>query len=390
MTFSKKVQTNQGGSSISGDQWNEWNEHLWKALDVEPFAGAGGKMVKEATEIGVLNFIMELGSQSDQFAKMKSKVAPPKDGEEFSSEELAEMEKRPNNKYFWDSEWRDGVQHKVRKVKWPVDPEEELVLAIDFPMVKIDYSKHPAANGVGETKPLRIDYNGRGKGEFKHSFQRRVSNEVNWKTGAFGNNDIKYKIAQAVGNLEEYKNDSHDLAHLVQATTNWTIRATRTEKDGNVYYDMTIKNPEKIQDIKTRKDTYTVAEQLEDAQCDVPFCGILMDSGDYPEENLTQVRAFWWEKAKQAVTFDKNEGKEGKDPWIKGLGWDGSDLQKAYDSISNDKPSQKPVEQPQGTPSQEGKQTPAQSSKPVEKPAQEPDAMFNSAEEDDWSDDVPF
>lgn len=331
MSFSRKQETaptGNGGGNISGEAWDVWNAYLWDKLDVTPTKNSNGKEIKEYEAVGVLNYIQELGCQPQEDASMKSKVAVPEDGEDNSAEELAVMSERPNNYFKWNEFWKDGKKVTERHVCWPKEPEEELILAVDFGGdLMIDYSLHPAAEegGAEDLKPFRIDYNGK----WQQAIQRHVTNEVHWKTGKFNEKDIKYKITAACGNIEEYQADGHDLAHLVQATCNWTIVMTKNTKDGNTYYNTSIKDPAPVQDIKTRKDVYTAAEQIEDAKIDTPFCGILFHGGEYDEDQLKQMRGMWHNIAKQAIQFDKNEGTTRDGEWLKGMNYEDSDLAKA-------------------------------------------------------------
>lgn len=381
MSFSKKVVTNNtsGGSNITGDQWDTWNEYNWGLLDVKPVTQANGREVKEADYIGILNYIQELGVQPQEDASTKSDLPAPTGDEENSPEELEKIKQWPTNYFKWVTKYKGGVATQERHICWPKEPEEELVLAVDFPELKVNYGLFPSADGTESIKPLRVDYNGK----FKQSFQRNVTNEVNWKTNKFSDKDIKYKIASACGNLEEYQNDQHDLAHLVQATCMWTIRMTKNKSGENTYYKTEIFDPAPIQDIKTRKEVYTVAEQIEDASCDVEFCGILFNGGDYPDENLLQVCDFWWDKAQQAVEFDKNEGTTRDGEWLKGCFWDDSDLGKAYTKFKGKSGSESASSKPKTSVKEEPKQTPIKAKEPV-KPKEEVQEEF------DFSDDIPF
>lgn len=331
MTFSKKVETQGSGSSATSEDWNKYNEALWNAFDVEPVTDAKGKLIKESDEIGVLNFIMELGNQPQPPASMKSNLPVPAEGEDNSPEELERLEKFPNNWFAWEQDWDNTKKEmvRVRKVFWNVNPEESLILAVDFPSIKVDYSLHPmSSSDEPEVKPLRVDYNGK----FKQSFERTVTNTVNWKTGKFGDKDIKYSITKACGTLADYQNDSHDISYLVQATCNWKLVMDKNVTDKGTYYNIKIKAPSAIQDIKTRKEVYTVAEQLEDNKCDIPFTGIFFDTDDdshYSQEQLQQVRGFWWEQAKKAVQIDKNEGSNREGTWLEGINWEDSSLCRA-------------------------------------------------------------
>ena len=344
MTFGKKVvnpSTGNSDSNYDSSQWDAWNQHVYE----EVFEGEwnklpNGKQRKEINAVGVLNFILDVGTQAQGDASMESKLAKPAQGEEYSAEELAEMEKYPTNYFKWVDDYRDGKTVTVRKKFWPKQPESELIFAIDFPAHKADYSKHPMANGEGESKAYRIDYNSK---DFKDKSQvgKHITNDVHWKTGKFSDKDIKYKIATAAGNVEEYIADSHDLAHLVQATCNWTIVLTKDvrEKDGKTYtnYYESIKDPAVITDIKFQGKVFaTKDDQLKLKEEAPEFCGILLNGGDYSKEQLQQVRGMWWNIAKQAKVFDRNEGTDRDGEWIVGEGWEGSDLEKAYKEFGFD------------------------------------------------------
>ncbi|QXN60103.1 hypothetical protein KUA24_36 [Vibrio phage HNL01] len=393
--FGKKA-TQQGGGSTGGNgggfdaaAWNEWNKYInEEVIDGEWVKQPNGKFKKEATVIGVLNYIQFLGSQPQADAAMLSKEEKPAEGEEFSAEELAVMKKNPTNYYAWVDDYKDGKKTTVRKKFWPKNPEEELIFAVDFPTLEVDYAKHPmAAEGAAEDKKAyRIDYNGK---DFKDKTQlgRHITNEVHWKSKKFGDKDVKYKIATAAGIIDEYMKDDHDISHLVQATCNWTVQVTKTvmEKEGKevVFYNQKILNPTAILDIKERSGVYSKEEQLADLPEVPPFCGIMMNDGDYPKENLTQVREMWWNIAKQATTFDRNEGTDRDGEWICGEGWEGSDLEKAYKKLGLNKESDKKAQQ--------------QASKPVQKaassaPKEEPKQQVPSYKEEpmDFDEDIPF
>jgi hypothetical protein len=336
MTFSKKVPTQGSGSSASNGDWDTYNKHVWDAFDVDAIKDAKGRLVKSGDIIGILNYIQELGNQPLAPFSMKSNVPVPSGDEEHSAEELARLEKFPNNWYEWVEEYDKGKQVRVRKIFWNQDPQETLVLGVDFPDIQVDYNSHPASEEEGEHfKPFRIDYNGK----FKNAFERQVSNEVNWKTNKFGDKDIKYKITTACGTLQDYQESGHDIAYLVQATCNWEVVMTCNENDGKTYYNIKIKNPTAIQDVKTRKEVYTVAEQIEDSKCDIPFTGIFFNTDDashYSKEQLQQVRGFWWDEAKKAVQIDKNEGSNRSGTWLKGINWEDSSLYTAYKKFGFD------------------------------------------------------
>ena len=387
MGFSKKVATQSTGTAVSSDAWGVWNEIVWNTLDVTPTVNAAGKEVKEADVIGVLNFIMELGNLPQDNASMKSDLPVPAEGVENSPEELDKMEKYPSNYFEWVTEYDNGKKKTVRKVFWPLNPQQALVLAVDFPSLALDYGQHPANEdgAASDVKPMRIDYNGK----FKDNFERNVINSVNWKTGEFSAGDIKYKITTACGNTAEYKADhskyeDKGLANLVQATCNWTVVMTKNEKDGNVYYNTKIKNPSAIQDIKTRKDNYTVSQQLEDNKCDVPFCGILFDDPveSYEKADLQQIRTFWLQEAQKAVWFDKNAGTSREGEWHEegSMNYADSGLCKAIKKFGLDSTDKSPT--PSGVKKVETKVV---EPKKIDTSSEEP-----TVEEDKFFDDVPF
>ncbi|CAH9013084.1 conserved hypothetical protein [Vibrio phage 277E43-1] len=402
MTFGKKaVQqggntgSNNGGGNFDATAWNEWNSYInEEVLDGSWVKQPNGKFKKEIEAIGVLNFIMDIGTQSQGDASMESKLAKPEENEEYSAEELAEMEKYPSNYFKWVDDYRDGKKLKVRKKFWPQQPEAELIFAVDFPTLQADYSKHPMAEegGTEDLKAYRIDYNGK---DFKDKAQlgRHITNEVHWKTKKFNDKDVKYKIASAGGFIDEYMNDGHDLAHLVQAKTNWTIVVTKTVKtmdDGKeiIYYNQSIKDPAPIVDIKERSGVYTAEEQIKDLPAYPEFCGILLNGGEYTKKQLTEVRGMWWGIVKQASTFDRNEGTTRDGEWIVGEGWEGSDLEKAHIKFGfNESGSSQNNTQGGDT---KGIQKPVQESKPAQNEApQQAQPQYNETPMD-FDDDIPF
>jgi hypothetical protein len=379
MTFSKKVKNESTGSgSASSEDWNVYNEAIWNTFDVVPTKDAKGREVKTGNVIGVLNFIMELGNQPLAPASMKSNFPAPSGDDKNSPEELARLVDYPNNWFDWDTEYKNGVATKIRKVYWNQDPQETLVLAVDFPELQMDYSLHPSSeNESADIKPLRIDYNGK----FKGVMERNVSNEVLWKTGKFGEKDVKYKIATACGILEAYQNDEHDIGHLVQATCNWKVVMTKNVDGEKVYYNVKITDPSAIQDIKMRNDVYTVAQQIEDLRGIPEFTGVFFDGDDdhYSAEQLQQVRGFWWDEAKKAIEFDKNKGtaRESSGTWLKGMDYANSGLARAAKkfNVGGDAP-KAGDDKPQTTPKND--------------PVVTPKVTTGTKDEIDFDNDIPF
>lgn len=387
--FSKKLVTEAvaagNGSAvekISNDQWGEYNELVWNTFDVASTKLANGKEIKEYDVIGYVKFIMELGQQPQEDASMNSNLPVPKEGEANSPEELERIKKFPLNYFTWEDEYKDGVKSTKRKVHWPKEPEETLIIAVDFPSLKLDYNKHPASTETSENiKPMRIDYNGKWKG----SFNREISNKLDYKTGKLmSDKALQYKIATACGNLAEYQNDQHDLAHLVNAVCNWSVKMTKNVTDKGTYYSTEIKDPSPIQDVKGRQ-VYTVKEQLEDNPCNNEFCGILFHGGEYSKEQLVQVRPFWWSKAVKATQFDRNKGTNRDGEWLIGMNWEDSDLFKAVKEFGIELPTygNSNVNQPaQQTPKQEPKKEVVNTAVKA--------IIVKPADDVDFDDDIPF
>ena len=364
----------------TAEAYMAWGEHQWDALDVAEVNKGDGKFEKSYDFIGTVNFLMELGYQPDNEMVMKSNINAPVDGEENSPEELERMKSFPNNKFFWDTEYKDGKKLQVRKVRWSIHPEEEIVLAVDFPAIKLNYALHPyskAEEGVEDIKECRIDWNGRWKG----AFNRKINNTPNWKTGRLGDKSVQYKIATACGNLETYIKDGHQLADLAGAVCNWTVKMTKKVDGDKVFYsDMELSDPSPIQDIKGRHP-YTIAEQLEDNQSSNEVCGIQLNGGTYTKEELQQVRFMWWKKAMQATQFDKNAGSNRTGEWLEGVNWADSDLAKACEKYEIELP----FSRQQGTPVPSGKQDPQES-----KPEQKVPHKKDPEPELDFDSDIPF
>ena len=387
----KSAEEVQGGAGNTGganytkptnEQYLAWGEHQWEAFDVTETNLGDGKFEKKYDFVGTLNFLMELGYQPDNMMVMKSNINAPTEGEDNSPEELARIKDFPKNEFFWDTEYKEGKKNQVRKVRWPIFPEEELVLAVDFPAIKLNYALHPysqAEEGTEDIKECRIDWNGRWKG----AFNRKINNTPNWKTGRLGDKSVQYKIATACGNLETYINDGHQLADLAGAVCNWTVKMTKKVDGDKVFYsDMEISNPTALQDIKGRHP-YTIAEQLEDNQSSNDICGIQLHGGTYTKDELKQVRFMWWKKVMSAIQFDKNEGSNREGEWLEGINWADSDLAKACAEFKIELPQSRGGQQTT-PPKQEAKQEPKQ---PVKK--EEPKTT-NAEPLMDFDSDIPF
>ena len=375
--------TDSGYTKPTAEQYQAWGEHQWEALDVTETNLGNGKVEKKYDFVGTVNFLMELGFQPDNMMVMKSNINAPTEGEENSPEELARIKDFPANSFFWDSEWKDNKETKIRKVRWPIFPEEEIVLAIDFPTLKLNYALHPytkAEEGAEDVKECRIDWNGRWKG----AFNRKINNTPNWKTKRLGDKSVQYKIATACGNLDTYINDGHQLADLAGSVCNFTVKMTKKVDGDKVFYsDMEISNPTPIQDIKGRHP-YTIAEQLEDNVSANEVCGIQLNGGTYTKEELQQVRFMWWKKVMKAVQFDKNEGSNRTGEWLEGINWADSDLFKACKELGIELPQQR-------SNTQQAQQPATKQEAPKQEPVkQEAKATESEVGEDLGDSDIPF
>lgn len=384
--------TSQGTSTGSSDytkptkeQYSAWSEHQWEALDVTEVNKGNGKFEKSYDFIGTVNFLMELGYQPNNMMTMKSNINAPVGDEENSPEELERLKGFPKNEFFWDTEYKDNKATKVRKVRWPIFPEEEIVIAVDFPSIKLNYALNPfstAEEGTEDIKECRIDWNGRWKG----AFNRKINNTVSYKTKRLSDKSIQYKIATAAGNLDTYINDGHQLADLAGVVCNWTIKMTKTVKGEEVFYsDMVLGDPSPLQDIKGRH-AYTIAEQLEDNLSANEVCGIQLQGGTYTPKELNQVRFMWWKKAMQATQFDKNADSTRTGEWLEGVNWADSDLAKACAEFNIELPY---TQGQQSTPTAQSEPAKETAATKVDKtPKQEP--IVNTAEPMDFDDSIPF
>lgn len=388
--------TSQSGSfkKPTYEDFKVWGEHQWNALDVNEVSKGDGKFEKKYDYIGTVNFLMELGYQPDNMMVMKSNINAPTGDEEYSQEELARMKDFPQNEFFWDTEYKDNKENKVRKVKWPIFPEEEIVLAVDFPAIKLNYALHPyssAEDGVEDIKECRIDWNGRWKG----AFNRKINNTPNWKTGRLGDKSVQYKIATACGNLDTYIKDGHQLADLAGAVCNFTIKMTKKIDGDKVFYsDMEISNPTPVQDIKGRHP-YTIAEQLEDNLSKNEVCGIQLNGGTYTKDELKQVRYMWWKKVMQAVQFDKNKGSKRTGEWLEGANWADSDLAKACVELGIDLPNSNSGSDSSKQASEESKPagsttTPSEQENTKNTSSSKPQEQFEEVDMDFDDDSIPF
>jgi hypothetical protein len=281
--FEMRSQTPQSGSSIPQEKWDEWNDYVDSMIEGEDI-NDGGHLIKEISSVGYLNLLIQAGYIPQEDAEFDSKCALPKEGEKNSEEELAHIEKFPNNYFKWDG--------KKRKVCRPQHPKEEYIFAVDFPDIMLDYSKHPAAEEGAEEdlKPLRISYNGKWQG----SVGKHVS--ITLKDGKLSPKNILYKVAAKSGRLQELLDSpedgktNYDIGVVAGAVCKWTIQYKKSPgRDGIVFHNIDIKEPAAIEPIKNgSKVIASVEDQIPD--CPTKFTGILLDQDEYSDDDLKQIR----------------------------------------------------------------------------------------------------
>ena len=127
--FSKKAKT-QTGSSISSEEWKEWNEYVYDTIMDATEDG------DEPTQVCFISGIVDTGLQ------------PPSEEEREYDWEDSELQ----NKLI-----KSGVG-RVEGDKFYAQNRDidSVVITVDFPSIMVDYSKHPAVKeGEGVVAPYR-------------------------------------------------------------------------------------------------------------------------------------------------------------------------------------------------------------------------------------------
>ena len=407
MTFSKKAAAPQNNTNSSGEgsdvtqaQWNEWAMYQYDAFKAKGRELQNGKIRKEKTLIGKVALIMDLGFPPAADSQWPTDCALPTSNEEYSQEEIQWMEKNPSHDFIWTKEYDDSVKKSVtvRKQTSPSYPAQEYGVAIDFPQVMIDYSKHPQVENTEEDlRPLRISLNG----NFNHKFFKTIVFDGSFKP--VSDKNIVYKICAAAGLEKELHSSQFDIATAAGAICNFSVRADLDDQSGEdntgkVFVNWAATKPALIEDLDTPQGEWSADEQIEAAFKDknVPeFTGILLDGMDYSDEMLSALSldglykdSFGYVKrASESATFllegiSKKTGNPYSIP--KGLDYSGTDFAKAWNKFSGDSTSQ--------AQSPAGKVDSPKEDKPVEKkptPAKTPTPKVTEPEID-FEDDVPF
>lgn len=399
MTFSKKAaapQTNNTNSSGEGSdvtqaQWNEWAMYQYGAFKAKGRELQNGKLRKEKTLIGKVALIMDLGFPPAADSQWKTECALPIKGEEYSQEEIQWLEKNPSHDFVWTKEYDETVKKlvTVRKQTSPSYPAQEYGVAIDFPQVMIDYSKHPQVESEDDDlRPLRISLNG----NFNHKFFKTIVFDGSFKP--VSDKNIVYKICTAAGLEKELHSSQFDIATAAGAVCNFAVRADLDDQSGEdntgkVFVNWAATKPVLIEDLETPQGEWSADEQIEAAFKDknVPeFTGILLDGMNYSDEMLSALSldglykdSFGYVKrASESKTFllEGKSKKTGNDySFEKGLDYSGTDFTKAWNKFSGDStPQAQASVAKEDKPVEEKKPTPAKT--PVEKVV-EPEIDFD-------------
>lgn len=284
--FKKKAKTNVGsGSSITEEQWKEWNEYVYDRI-------------MEATEDGdeplqpcFISGIVDTGTQ-----------APPEAEREYPWEDTEQQ----NKLIKVGVGRRDGDKFYVKN-----RDNDTVVMTVDFPSIMIDYSKHPASDSDEEDfKPHR---------ELLAGDWDNTASPIALNPSKDGYNP-KSRIAalcKATGLVKTGKvPEDFDLGELLGADFRMTITAEWSD-DGK-FMNPKIKDPVN----KTKKDP------LPDHDIE-PFA-VMLD-GDNDEEDLKQINSKILKRLQLAKEWDSSELKKE----LEKLGRLGSS---STDSGSEDKP----------------------------------------------------
>jgi len=317
---SNSSSNNNNDKEISNEQWQEWNVYLHNLTDASEVDLGDGKHKKTQTSVGILNLMIEAGFQPQTDAEYDTRCALPEEGEKNSKEELEVIEKFPSN-YF---KWVDDKGTKKRKQCRPQNPEQELILCIDFPDLMVDYSKHPNSDlETEDLKPLRVSLNGR----FKKDFNRHIVLRLN-KDAKMSAKNLMYKIAEKSGKLQEFIDSKYNPGVLAGAACKWSVDFQKNVSGDSTFYSIQAVDPTSIEEVKAGKVTVSVADQI--PECSVPFTGIMLNSeeeGAYSEDVLKNIRREFLNVMKKCVAFKPSPIKY--PDFVLGCNWEDTDLAKA-------------------------------------------------------------
>lgn len=373
-----KFETQQGtgtSSSATPEQWEEWNALEWALLDSkeQPVTKKDGTVVENATKkvkkvVGIPRVIVDCGlqPQQDAFYDWKGEAGEGSTPDGYSDEEKAHVAKYPDN-YF---KTVDGKRLQYK----PERPTQEVAIYVDFPKLKVDYSKHPNENlhSLGE-QPLRICINGYFKDNKRNveGFARKFKFDPNYKTGKLSPNSPIYKLSKSLGIAEEFESSGYDFDVFGKGAAMFEVVCTNR----NGYINFEIKGHSEIIDVEVGDQVISRESQIPDIE--TPFKTLMINQDDYEDLDLVQ----WvnYKKELKAVlpsmkSFQPNVQKN-PDFWL-GCEWKDTKLKAQLDKIAADS----------GSASQSTSNAPSQESeKPVieDKQSEKADNIEPSIEFDD-------
>ena len=216
-SFSKKATAGNTGQSDQGgatqEQWNEWNQYQFDQFSAKVKELPNGKLRKEKTLIGRVGFIMDLGYPITKDSEWDTKCALPEGDETYSKEEQAHMQANKTHDFIWTKDWDSnanggkGGMVQVRKQTSPSYASQEYGVAVDFPSIMIDYSKHPfSEEDTPKFAPYRISLNN----VFNREIQRPIVFDGSYKP--VSDKNILYKVCVAAGLEKELIAGGFDIA----------------------------------------------------------------------------------------------------------------------------------------------------------------------------------
>lgn len=382
--------TGNTSSNVTPEQWTEWNEYYYNLLNVseKPSTNGEGEVKpnyfnKSKSVVGIANVFVDCGFQEQKEAEYDSEEAIPLEGEEFSAEELAVMEKWPSNTY----KWKDGKVGGKRVKVVPKQPAQEYAIFLDFPSIMVDWTKHPieALHSLGQ-KPLRLSLNGYikfTKGGFTYEgFAKRFAFDPNYKTKKISTKSPLYKLADAMGVAEEYVSSGYNLGVLAGKAVMADIVIERNNYEGKDYFNTSIKKVDKIKEIEAGDLKITIEQQI--PKCDIEPQAIplnLKEGCSYDETALGSVKH---DKGLKAVlprmAVWQPSPKKNPD-WFKGVKFEDTTLFKALGAATE-------AQQSQGEQSQQVNNKPAEKASP--EPVQEQSSYVDPEPDMEWDDTIPF
>jgi hypothetical protein len=393
MTFSKKAgTTQQGNTTVTKEELDAksgWHQYQFDTFKAKAKELPNGKTRKEKSLIGRVNLIMDLGFPPSAPSEWETKCSLPSADEEYSQEEIRWMEKNPSHDFIWTKEYDESVKKSVtvRKQTSPSYPAQEYGVAVDFPQIMLDYSKHPESTSDKEDlRPLRISLNG----SFHQKFFKTIVFDGSFKP--VSSNNLLYKICTAADLEKELIESQFDIATVAGATCNFTVRADlNTSDDGVTYINWNASKPASVDDIETPEGEWSAEDQIEKAfegKNVSEFVGILLDGQDYTDDMLTMLGndTFGYVKhASESATFlIEGVSKKTGNPYSfeKGLDYGNTDFAKAWKAFREKNGETVEQSQPVKKESPPKKESLVEN-KPIEKPFVPEDDM-------DFDENIPF